>query len=484
MNRSNTAEAGTSAVSTHARQAKLRQHSPWLVFGVIALIEFMAVMDASIVNIALPTIRTELGFDAASVAWVVDGYLVGFAGFMLLAGRAADVLGRRRLFIGGVLLFTVFSVACALADTPWLLVTSRLLQGVGAAFAVPAALALITDLFAEGPSRNRALGIFAGMAGVAAPVGLVLGGLLTTIAWEWIFLINAPIGVAVIVAGLRLLPRDGARRADTLDVLGAVSITGGLALLILGMVRGNAQDWTAPSTLAELAGSVVLLLVFVGRQAFARQPLVPRGVLQDRTRVVGNLIFAAVGTILLSTFFLTTLYLQRVRGMDALGAAAIYLPLPIGMLIGTQLAPRLLQVGVRRVLAGGLLIQAATLGGWAVVMSPNANVLWTFMLPATVWAVGLGLAIVCSFVVCTQGLTGHTAGVASGLAQTTYQGGGAVGLAVLAVVADFQTRQHLGVSTDLADALTHGYSVALGCASGLALVATLLTSLLSSDGRS
>ena len=440
-----------------------------MAFSVLAAIEFLTVLDASAVNIALPAIRDGLGFSSTSIAWVVDAYLIGFAGFLLLAGAATDVVGRRRLFVAGTVVFTTFSIVCSVATDPWHLVAGRLFQGLGGAMVFPAALALIIDIFPEGPNRRKAIGIFSGMAGLAAPVGLVLGGVLTTAAWQWIFLINAPVGIVVVIFGLTLLPPAAPRRQGGIDTVGAVTVSAGLVLLILAVLRGSAQGWTSALTLAEFVAAAFLLIAFAVRQRVASAPLISREILRRRTAVVGNMIFALVGTILISTFFFVTLFLQRVRGLDSLEAALIYLPIPIGMFIGTQVAPRILRVGPHNALLTGLLIQAAGLAGWATLIDAEKSLLGTFLVPATVWAFGLGISIVSSFVVCTMGLSGQVAGAASGLATTTYQGGGAVGLAALAVVADQQNHGATGA------ALTDGYGAALWCCVGIALVGAVTT---------
>lgn len=472
-------EAAAPGAAQRARKAPGR--SPWAVFWVLALIEFLTVMDASGVNIALPSIRTALGFSSTTIAWVVTAYVVGFVGFLLLAGRAADIVGRRRLFATGVTVFTTFSLACALAVDPWQLVTSRLLQGFGAALVVPAALALVTDIFPEGPDRNKALGIFSGMAGVAAPIGLVLGGLLTTAAWQWIFIVNVPIGIAVLVASLRMLPATRPTASGGLDVIGAVTVVGGLILLILAMLQGSAQGWTSAATLVEFGLAAALLVAFVARQVLAASPLLPTALFKLRSIGFGNAIFALVGTILISTFFFITLFLQQVRGNTALEAALLYLPVPLAMLAGTQVAPRILRFGPPNVLMGGLLVQAVAIAAWAMLIDDQGTILSTFMVPATVWAFGLGMSIVASFVVCTMGLTGPIAGAGAGLANTTFQAGGALGVAVLAVVADSRTR---AVADRLSEpeALVSGYATALWCAAGVAVVGALLTRMIMTGG--
>ena len=470
-------EAGKAGV---AEEGHTSGRGPWSMFWVLALIEFMSVMDASVVNIALPSIRVGLGFSPTTISWVVDAYLLGFAGFMLLAGRATDLIGRRRLFIIGTVVFGLFSLACAAAQAPWELVTSRLLQGFGAALVTPAALALITDIFPEGQGRNKALGMFSGMAGVAAPVGLVLGGLLTTAAWQWIFLINVPIVLVVLVGSVRLLPRTRPTGGGDLDVAGSVSATAGLLLLVLAMERGSAQGWGSTASIAEFTAAGVLLVLFVVRQVTASAPLIPTMLLAKRNIAMGNTIFALVGIILISTFFFITLFLQQVRDYSSLHAALVYLPVPLAMLLGTQVAPRMMRFGPHNVLMSGLVIQALALAAWATLISDTRTILVAFVVPATVWAFGLGMSIVSSFVVCTLGLTGQLAGAAAGLATTSYQAGGAIGLAILAVIADDRTRSVIAAAGGRTGptALVSGYTVALWCAVGIAVVGALLTRLL------
>jgi MFS family permease len=447
------------------------KRSPWAAFGVLALIEFAAVMDASVVNIALPSIGRSLHFSPTMLAWVVDGYLTGLAGFMLVAGRATDLIGRRVLFLAGVAAFTAFSGACALAAQPWQLIVSRVGQGAGAALAMPSAIALITDLFPEGSTRNKALGMFSGMAGVAAPAGLVLGGALTAVSWRWIFLINVPVGLIVVTAGLRALPAPQRRAGTRVDLPGALALTGGLIFLTLAVLRGGAQGWGSAATLAQFGAAAALLAAFGVRQASVGDPLIPRELLRSRAIVTGNLIFVLVGTILLGTFFITTLFLQQVRVLAPLAAALIYLPVPAAMLAGTLAAPRLLRLGPPNTLMGALALQAVALAAWALLMRPAGSLLLTFLLPATVWAFGLGLAIVSSFVVCTSGTSPQLAGAASGLATTAYQGGGAIGLALLALVADTRTRA-AGAGPA---ALTTGFTTALWVSAGIALTGAIAT---------
>jgi MFS family permease len=381
--------------------------------------------------------------------------------------------------VAGVALFTLASLACAAAAEPWQLIAARFFEGLGAALVTPAALALITDIFPEGPDRNKAIGIFSGMAGLAAPVGLVLGGLLTTAAWQWIFLINLPIGLIVLVAALRLLPAPAGGENARLDVSGAIAATGGLIMLILATVRGSAQGWTSPLTIIEYALALILIVAFVIRQRRAAAPLLPIVLFGRRNVVVGNLVFTLVGTVLISMFFIITLFLQQVRDFGSLGAALIYLPVPIAMLAGTQVAPRLLRFGPPNVLAGGLLVQTAALTAWALLLDERRSIVLAFVAPATVWAFGLGMSIVSSFVVCTMGIDGPIAGAAAGLATTSYQAGGALGLAVLAVVADSRTEAVTGELGHTA-ALVSGYTWALWGAVVATVVGAVLTRFIAS----
>ena len=445
---------------------------PWRAFGVLALIEFLTVMDASIANIALPSIGDSLGFSPTMLAWVIDGYLIGLAGFLLIAGRATDLVGRRMLFLAGVVAFTGFSALCSVAVAPWQLVAGRVGQGLGAAMAMPSAIALITDLFPAGATRNKALGIFSGMAGVASPIGLVLGGALTAVSWRWIFLINIPIGLLAVVFGLRLLPSRHHREATRLDMVSALGLTGGLILLTMTVLRGGAQGWASMPTLIQAGSAVVLLGVFGIRQARGRNPLIPRTLLRSRTTVVGNTVFVFVGTILLGTFFITTLFLQRARDLDPLSAALVYLPVPAAMLTGTQLAPRLIRFGAANVLTGALALQATALAAWAVLITPDGNLLTAFAIPATVWALGLGAAIVCSFAICTSDTVPQLAGAASGLATTSYQGGGAIGLALLVILVDGHT-DGTGPAS-----LTTGFTAALWVSCAMAAAGAVITRLI------
>ncbi len=458
---------------TQASPAEAATRWPsWVPFGALVSIEFLTVMDASVVNIALPVIKEDLGYSDIEISWVVNCYLIAFAGLLLAAGRLADALGRRRLFVAGTVVFTVASVGCGLAVEPWQLLTGRAVQGVGAALVVPAALALITDIFTEGPSRVRALGIFSSMGAVAAPIGLALGGFLTELDWHLIFWINVPLGVIIAAIALTALPAPSPTPGPV-DLIGAVAATGTLSLLALAAVSLEAHGPSAATTIAAAVGAVVFGLIFVLRQRYATNPLIAPVLLRVQSIVVGNSIFVLVGTVLFGTFFFVTLYLQEVRGLAPLQATLAYVPIPLAVLAGTRLAPWIIgRLGPHNALGLGLLVQAVTLAIWAIVVDTSGSLAVTLIGPTIGWGVGLGVSIVSSFVVCTSGVPGPVAGAASGLATAAYQGGGAVGLALVDALAAATGDLGSGLTQD---AQLSGYRWGIWALAGVAILGAALT---------
>lgn len=456
----------------------------WVPFAALVSIEFLTVMDASVVNIALPGIKDDLGYSQSEISWVVNCYLIAFAGLLLAAGRLADALGRRRLFVAGTVLFTAASAACGLATEPWQLLTGRALQGVGAALVVPAALALITDLYPEGAGRVRALGIFSSMGAVAAPFGLALGGFLSEIDWHLIFWINVPLGIIITVVALTALPVPS-RTPAPVDLIGAVAAAGTLSLLALAAVSLEASGPASGATIGAAVGSAAFGLLLVLRQRYAAAPLVPPALLRIRSVVVGNGIFVLVGTVMLGTFFFVTLYLQETRGLAPLQATLAYLPIPVATLVGTRLAPWIIgRFGPHNALGAGLLVQSAALAAWAVVGTADGPLLATLIAPTVPWALGMGVALVSSYVICTSGIPGPVAGAASGLATTAHQGGGAVGLALVAALA--AAAGNIGGSSSATQAAQLvGYHWGVWALAGAALIGAALTRLLTleSSGR-
>jgi EmrB/QacA subfamily drug resistance transporter len=421
-----------------------------VVFSVLAVTQFMVVLDASIVYVALPSIQRDLDLSPAGLAWVMDAYILAFGGVMMLGGRLADLLGRRRVLFAGLVWFGLASLACALSAEPWQIVAARIAQGLGAAFVAPAALALVTDTFPEGPARFRALGIFGSIAGFAGAAGTLIGGLLTTISWQWAFLVNIPIVLAVLVVAPRLLPSVRPSDSGGVDLLGIGSSVGGLCLLLLGILRGGVQGWSSAPVLLEFAGAVVLLVAFAFRQATARAPLVPRALVAIRGVMIGNLLNVVAGALLFGVFLVLTLFLQEVRGYPPLQAALWTLPVSASLFLGSNVVPRLFgRVAPRDALTAALVVQGGGLVWWALSIAPQRPLLTSFVLPAMVWGFGCGAALVAAFVVCTSGVRGQETGAASGLVSTTLQVGGAVGVAVMATLSEMDTSRIEGQSVAL-----------------------------------
>ncbi len=459
----------TLSVSEQSPATLSAEHSPWATFAVLVVSQFMIALDATIVLVAMPTIQRQMGFSRANLAWVMDAYILTFGGIMLLGGRAADLFGRRRMLFVGLTWFGLASLACGLSTESWQIVTARALQGMAAAIIAPAALTLVTDTFEDGPVRFKALGIFGGIGGVAGATGFVLGGLLTSIAWQWAFLVNVPIVAGVLVAGARLIPAGRPTASGGMDVAGTLASTAGLCLLLFAVLRGGVAGWGSSAVLLELTGAVALLAAFAGRQLLATAPLIPRLLFRLRTVVLGNAINIITGALLFGVFFVLMLYLQVARGYSALGAAVVTTPIPICQIIGANVVSR----AMRRIspadgLAIGMAIQAVGLGWGAAALGPTSGIVTSFVLPGMVWTFGCGMALVAAFVACTSGLHGQVMGAASGLVSTTLQVGGAIGVAVLSVLAN----RSVGAAgpTERAQVLAAGQSAALWAAAVFALV--------------
>jgi EmrB/QacA subfamily drug resistance transporter len=447
--------------------------NPWRIFTLLAVVQFMVVLDAGIVYVALPSIQRQMDISPTGLAWVMDAYMLAFGGFMLLGGRAADLFGRRPVFLTGLVVFAAASLACGLATEAWQLIAARAGQGLGAALVSPAAMALTIDLF-DGHDRHKALGIFGGIGGLAGATGVLFGGLLTSVGWQWTFLVNVPIILVVLVRSLRLVPSTGHRAVGGLDLVGALTSTGGLCLALYGILRLGGEGWGTGVALA-LAGSALLLLAFLARQLLATAPLIPRALFRIRAVVLGNLANTVVGALMFGVFFVVTLYLQAVRGYSPLGAALATAPISLALFAGSQVTIRLFgRIRPVSALAAGLLVQAFALADWALVLAPRGHILTSFVLPGMLWGAGLGASVVAAFVVCTSGLTGPVQGAASGMVSTTLQIGGAVGLGVLSATASRRTATVLTGDTDPVEAMAAGHTLALGVAAVLAVLAVPL----------
>ena len=411
-----------------------------LALLVIATAQLMVVLDATIVNVALPHVQRALGFSGSGLEWVVNAYAVTFGGLLLLGGRAGDILGRRRVFVLGLLLFSAASLLGGFATSQWWLLTARAVQGVGGAVIAPTALALITTNFPEGGERNRAFGVYAAMAGAGSAMGLLLGGILTTYAsWRWVMFVNVPIGIVVAVAAPRVLA-ESARRPGRIDVAGAVTGTGGVALLVYGLSKAatgadGISHWGDTQVLASLAVSVVLLVSFVLIERRSPRPLLPMRVLADRNRSGAYLIMLCVSTGLFGLFFFLTLFIQTVLGYSAIRSGIAYLPFAVGVVIASALASQLVpRIGPRPLIVAGA---AAVAGGmfWFSRLTEHASYASQLLGPSLVSSFGLGLVFVPLSLVALHNVAEQDSGVASSLLNTAQQVGGAIGLALLGTVA-------------------------------------------------
>jgi EmrB/QacA subfamily drug resistance transporter len=417
----------------------MRSHAtnPWIVLVLICLAQFMVILDATIVNVALPSIQQDLDLSEGSLQWIVNAYTLVFGGFLLLGGHACDLLGRKRLFLIGLVVFTGASLLDGLASSEGMLIASRALQGLGAALISPAALSIIATTFAEGKERARALGVWAAIAIGGSAVGLVLGGVLTQyFSWPWIFFVNVPVGVAAFVLSLRLVPESrDAHVHRSYDVGGAVTVTGGLMTLVYAIVDAQSAGWGSARTLGLFAVSAVLLAAFVAIELRAKAPLVRLSIFRVRSLLTANIAMFLAMSGMFAMFFFNTLYIQRVLGYDPLQAGLALLPFTAGIMvsagIASQFAPR---IGVRPVAAAGFLLSGAgllLLTQLPVDGSYAANVLPSIVLSS----LGMGAVFMPLTLIATTGLEDDDQGLASGLFNTSQQVGGALGLAVLSTLA-------------------------------------------------
>jgi EmrB/QacA subfamily drug resistance transporter len=414
-----------------------RATNKWVVLVLICLAQFMVVLDATIVNVALPSIQKDLGLGEANLQWIVNAYTLVFGGFLLLGGRAGDLVGRKRLFLLGLVIFTVASLLDGLSTSSGMLIGARALQGLGAALISPAALSIISTTFAEGAERARALGVWAAIAIGGAAIGLVLGGVLTqAISWPWIFFVNVPVGVLAFVFSLRLIPESRDERAEhAFDIPGAVTATGGLMALVYAIVKTESAGWGSTTTIGFFLGAVVLLASFVAIELRSKAPLVRLSIFRVRSLLTANLVMLFVASGMFAMFFFNTLYIQRVLGYGPLKAGLALLPFTAGIMLSaglaSQFAPR---VGVRPVAAAGMIVTAVgmfLLSRLPVHGSYAADVLPAIMLSS----LGMGAVFMPLTLVATTGLEDRDQGLASGLFNTSQQIGGALGLAILSTLA-------------------------------------------------
>jgi EmrB/QacA subfamily drug resistance transporter len=464
----------------------LTSRARWIALVVVCFAQFMVVLDATIVNVALPSIQTDLDLTTAQLQWIVNSYTLLFGGFLLLGGRAADLLGRRRLFLIGLGLFSVASLANALASSGEVLIIARGAQGLGAALVSPAALSIVTTTFAEGKERTRAMGIWGAIAGVGGSFGLLLGGILTDVlSWPWIFLVNVPIGIGTALAALRYVPesRDDVTHRR-FDLAGAVSVTAGLIVLVYAIVKAQDKGWDSLHTLGLSGIALALLATFVLVERRSVAPLVRLGLLRVRTLAGANgVMFVIVGG-LYGMFFFASLYVQRILGYSPLQAGLAFLPVTFGIIVGAGLSQQLIpRIGVKQTALGGMTVAAVGLIVLAATTKVDGSYLG-ILLGLAPMAIGMGCTFVPLTLVATTGIDAQDAGLASGLFNTSQQVGGALGLAVLATLAGDRTSSFLtglGHAPSAADqnaALVEGFQLAFIVSAALMAAGVVLTAVL------
>jgi EmrB/QacA subfamily drug resistance transporter len=452
----------------------MSKHStnPWLVLVLICLAQFMVILDATIVNVALPSIQKDLGLSEANLQWIVNAYTLVFGGFLLLGGRAGDLLGRKRLFLIGLVIFTAASLLNGLSSSSGMLIGFRALQGLGAALISPAALSIISTTFSEGKERAKALGVWAAIAIGGSAVGLVLGGALTqSFSWPWIFFVNVPVGVFAFFAALRYVPESRDEHAHrSYDIGGAASVTGGLMALVYAIVKAETAGWGSSTTIGFFVLAVVLLIAFVVIELRSAEPLVRLSIFRVRSLSTANLSMFLVGSGMFAMFFFNTLYIQRVLDYGPLKAGLAFLPFTAGVMASAGIASSFTpKIGVRPVAAAGMI--ATVIGMLLFARMPVDGAYAVDVLPAMlICSIGMGAVFMPLTLVATTGLKDEDQGLASGLFNTSQQIGGALGLAILSTIA--AGRSHGSAPAQL----VHGFHYAFA-GSAVFVAAALVTML-------
>jgi EmrB/QacA subfamily drug resistance transporter len=447
-----------------------------LMLAFLCMVGFLDFVDASIVNVALPSIRRDLNFSVQNLQWVLSAYLLTYGGFMLLGGRAADLLGRRRILVAGILVFALSSLTGGVAQDPAMLVAARLVQGLGAAMMVPAALSILTTTFSEGTDRHKALGAWGGIAGLASAVGVFLGGLLTEEAdWRWVFWVNLPVSAFLLVATFRIVGGERDRtRTRNFDSLGALLVTGGMLLLVYALVQAPDQDWGSARTIGELAGAATLLLAFVANEHRHPNPLAPLSIFRINGLGAANATqVVAIGGFYAMFFFLT-LYMQNVLGYSQLQAGSAYLPATAGVAIASGIATVLFaRVGTRPIIITGALISAGAVY-WLSRIPVHGSYLPNLLPGLVIMSFGLGFVFVGVNTAANAGVPADKAGLAAALVNTSTWVGGALGLAIFSVVATSRTHHLLTAHVSQPDALTAGFHRALLACSAFLIAAAVI----------
>jgi EmrB/QacA subfamily drug resistance transporter len=464
-------------VDGHASACSAPQTGRWLALGVLCLSVLMIVLDSTVVNVALPSIKADLGFNDSTLAWVVNGYMLIFGGFLLLGGRLGDLFGHRRLFLIGLAVFTLASLACGLAPSQTFLVAARAVQGLGGAVVSAVALSLIMDLFSEPADRAKAMGVYGFVCAGGGSIGVLLGGLLTgALSWHWIFLINLPIGIAVFVLSLVLLPATRNEAADRrLDIAGAITVTGALILAVYAIVNGNEAGWTSARTLGLLGGAAVLLAAFLAIETRVAAPLMPLGLFRLRSLAVANVVGVLWAAAMFAWFFLSALYMQQVLDYGPMEVGLAFLPANLIMAafsLGLS-AKLVMRFGIRLPIVVGLLLAAAGLAlfAWAPVEGRFALHVLPGML---LLGLGCGMALNPVLLAAMSEVAPTESGLASGMVNTAFTMGGALGLAILASLAASRTAGLLAGGAETPAALVGGYQSAFLAGACFAALAALL----------
>jgi EmrB/QacA subfamily drug resistance transporter len=460
----------------------------WLALVLLCSAQFVVVLDASIVNVALPSIGKALDFSQGNLPWVVNAYVLTFGGFLLLGGRTADLLGRRRVFMAGLALVGIASLAAGFAATEGQLIAARAAQGLGAAIISPAALSIVTTTFSDGAERNRALGVWGAVAGSGGAAGVLLGGILTDgLGWEWVLWVNVPVSLLAFLLAPRLIAESRAEHETrAFDVAGAVTVTAALSILVYALVDATDAGWESTQTIGLIALSVALLAAFVAIELRSAKPLVPFSIFRIRTLTGANVVGLLVGASLISMFFFISLYMQQVLGYSAIHAGLSYLPLALVIIASAGIASQLVtKVGYKPVLAIGLLFIFVGLV-WFSRVSVGGSFATDILGPSLFAAAGLGFAFVTTTIAAVSGVEEKEAGLASGLINTSQQIGGALGLAVLSTIAISRTDDVMSAGgSSLDNGLTEGFQAAFLGGAGFALLGFFLTLILirGSDSR-
>ena len=448
----------------------------WKVLAIVCAAFFMTILDVSIVNVALPSIGRSLHFSRDGLQWVITAYAITFGGFLLLGGRAADFLGRRRIFLVGVVVFTVASFFCGLAWSEGVLIASRAVQGFGAALITPAALSIITTAFAEGAERNKALGIWGAIGGSGAAVGVLAGGILTKYAgWEWIFFVNVPVGVLAFALAIRYVHESKAQRVTTPDWAGAVTVTSGLALLVYAVSNAPAHGWGSAWTISRLAAAAVLLIAFLVIEARAKDPLMPFHIFRVRTVAGANVAGLLLGAMVFANFFILTLYVQDVLGWSALKTGVTFIATAGSAILWAGVAQALTtRIGAKIVMAVGFAAMIVALVLYTQI--PVHGAYTSNLLPGyLLMGFGLPFAFVPVSIAALAGVEAEEAGLASGLINTAQQIGGAIGVAVASSVAISHFNHLVSTGTSAPAALTSGYQWAFWVMVGVGIVGLIST---------